>query len=103
MPKFLSPTLLIALLHTAVLAAPAAAQTTGSISGNVTDENHGALPGAAGKLKPGNITVTSDATGDYTISGVTPGTYTLSFSYIGFSPFSTSVTVKAGEVAHVDA
>jgi len=102
MPKFLRSRLLTVFLCVLALARPVAAQT-GTISGTVTDENHGALPGAAGILNPGNITVTSDATGEYTISNVTPGTYTLSFSYIGFSPLSTSVAVKAGEVAHVNA
>src|SRR5205085_4991853 len=37
------------------------------------------------------------------ISNLLPGSYTLEVSYVGFAPFETSVTVAAGQIAHVDA
>ncbi|MGH7193798.1 MAG: TonB-dependent receptor plug domain-containing protein, partial [Candidatus Saccharimonadales bacterium] len=45
----------------------------------------------------------SDSQGRFTVSGVMPGTYDLIISYLGFSPFTKSVTVVAGHVSNVDA
>lgn len=73
-----------------VLAPPAAAQTTGTISGTVQDVNGGVVPGVT-------LTVTSAATGlnrpvqtngegRYAIAGLTPGLYDLRAELAGFKP-----------------
>jgi protocatechuate 3,4-dioxygenase beta subunit len=78
--------------------------TVGAISGTVTDSQTPAQPvgGATvsytGTKGSGSITTTS--TGGYTLSGITPGTYTVSASDAGFtSPSSQPVTVTAGTTA----
>jgi TonB-dependent receptor len=74
----------------------------GTITGSVTDSSHAVMPGAEVKLEPGNVSVVSDAQGEFTITGVTPGAYSLTVNYVGFSPSTTSVTVTAGQVSQVD-
>jgi TonB-dependent receptor len=84
-------------------AAPAGAQErSGTITGTVTDVSHAILPGATVKLDPGGASVVSNGQGEFTITGVTPGTYSVTVDYVGFSPSTTSVTVAAGQVARVN-
>jgi outer membrane receptor protein involved in Fe transport len=47
--------------------------------------------------------VVSNSQGEFTITGVAPGHYTLAVSYIGFAPFSVDVTVVSGQTANVNA
>ena len=58
--------------------------TAQTVSGSITDENGNPLPGAnvvvAGTLKG----AASDASGVYSISGVSQGTHPLTASYIGY-------------------
>jgi protocatechuate 3,4-dioxygenase beta subunit len=85
--------------------------TTGAISGTVTDSQTPAQPVsgatvcyytgvACGVTDP---TATTDSSGSYTFSGLTPGTYSVSVSDTGFtSPAAQSVTVAAGSTATVN-
>ena len=75
----------------------------GTITGTVTDSNQGALPGAQIVVAPSNVSLASDSQGRFTISGIMPGTYTITVSYVGFAPFTASVTVAAGKPVNVDA
>jgi len=75
----------------------------GTITGHVSDAQHGVLQGARIQLGSQNRTVTSDAQGQFTISGLTPGKYTLVVSYVGFAPFSAEVAVNPGENSRVEA
>src|SRR5580704_11961408 len=87
-----------------VLSSSAGAQTgVGTITGTATDSDHDVLPGAVVKLDPGDISVTTNGQGEFTITNVAPGSHTLTVTYLGFSTFTTSVTVTAGQVAKVDA
>jgi TonB-dependent receptor len=79
------------------------AQSTGTITGTATDAAHDVLPGAPVKLDPGNVSVTTNQQGEFTITNVAPGTYTITVTYLGFSPFTKRVTVAAGQAAKVDA
>ena len=71
------------------VAAPAAAQTTGSIVGRVTDEGGGVLPGATVEAKSpalqGSRTAVTDSTGAYRLELLPPGEYTVSFTLQGFA------------------
>jgi TonB-dependent receptor len=93
------------LLLTAALVlwpASAGAQgSTGTIVGTATDADHDVLPAAPVKLSPGDTSVKTNDQGEFTITNVPPGTYTVTVSYVGFSPSATSVTVTAGQVASV--
>ena len=75
---------------------------TATISGNITDSNHAVLPGARIKLEPGGASVVSDNQGKFTLTNVAAGTYSITVSYVGFAPSSTSVTVVAGQPATTD-
>ncbi len=74
----------------------------GTISGRVTGPDHAALQGALVELQPLGLTAVSNAQGQYSISDVPPGSYTLSVSYLGFAPFSTPVSVTVGASAQAD-
>jgi hypothetical protein len=79
----------IALLAIALAAAPVLAQygqSTGGIQGRVTDESGGALPGVQVTVRgPGAPrTVYSDARGEFRITNLDPGTYTLALTLAGF-------------------
>ena len=80
-----------------------AQQGTGTISGRAMDPSHTALQGARVELQPLGLTAVSDDQGNFSIHGVPSGTYTLTVSYIGFSQFTTPVTVTPGRVTQVEA
>lgn len=71
---------------------------SGSISGLVADKNGNALPGANVVVDGTSLGAAADGGGVYTISGIAPGTYMVSASYIGYESASQSVSVGAGEV-----
>jgi TonB-dependent receptor len=75
----------------------------GTIAGTVKDSSGAVLPGARVELQQKGPSAVTDAQGQFIISNLAPGSYTLVVSYVGFSSFSTSTTVVAGQIAHVDA
>jgi TonB-dependent receptor len=84
-----------------VLASGQASQ--GAIVGHVSDSAGAAVVHARVELQPGGKVVTTGDTGDFTISDLIPETYTMTVSYIGFSVFSTRVSVGSGEPVRVNA
>ena len=80
--------IVLAVIAAMSLAAGAAAQTTtGTISGRVLDVQGAALPGATATAKSPNLqgsreTVTSE-NGDYILTGLPSGPYTITFSLVG--------------------
>lgn len=74
--------------------------TAGSISGTVTDSSTGApIPGAT-VAGPGQTTTA--ANGSYTLSPVSPGTYTVSASANGYQGSSESASVTAGTTSSLN-
>ncbi len=71
------------------IAASAAAQTTGSIVGRVTDETGGVLPGVSVEARStalqGSRTAVTDGTGAYRLELLPPGEYTVTFTLEGFA------------------
>jgi len=99
-----SKRLLFVCLASLILALTSFAQEHNAmITGTATDPDHDVLPSAPVKLDPGNISVATNGQGEFTITNLAPGTYTVTVTYIGFSPFTTSVTVTAGQVGKVEA
>jgi len=69
----------------------------GSVSGTVKDSSGAVLPSAQILLQPGSTTVASNAQGDFRIPNVTPGSYTVTVSVVGFANSIATILVHAGE------
>ena len=80
-----------------------AANENGSISGTVKDPSGAVLPAAQIVLQPGATTTAANAQGDFVISNLKPGTYTVTVSAVGFSNSVSTVVVNAGENAILNA
>jgi hypothetical protein len=92
-----------ALLATAL---PLAAQTTGSISGRVADENGGPLPGvtveAHGAALQGRQQATSDSAGAYKLPLLPPGAYDVTVTLSGFAAATRNTAVALGGDTRID-
>ena len=72
----------------------------GGISGKITDAGSGDfLPGANVVLDGTNYGASSDRFGEFTISNVPDGSYTLTVTYVGYADYSDSVTVGSDVVS----
>lgn len=69
----------------------------GTIRGRVIDTAKQTLPGASIYIEKLHAGVTSDVNGYYTFSNLTPGTYTVKVSYVGYSPVEMKITIPAGK------
>lgn len=77
---------------------PYAMAQSGSITGKVTDAETGeTVPGANVLLVESEQGSATDADGTYTIDGVSPGTYTLRVTFVGYNAYEQQVEVEAGE------
>lgn len=83
--------------------AAVAQRGTGVISGRVVDKQGAVLPGAQVQLQPKILSVATNGQGEFTITGLAPGEYTVKISYVGFQDFSSQVTIKAGQAVRVNA
>src|SRR5690606_2074886 len=92
--------LLIAVLF-AMLAIPAALSAqTGSVTGKVTDGANGTeLTGANVFIQQLQLGAVTDLEGNYSIPNVPAGTYQVRVTFVGYLPYSTSVTVTSGQAA----
>lgn len=88
----------------------------GSIAGTVTDASKASLPGARIEIVPaaatdqttgaatkpnivnGPQTTQTDQNGDFILTGLRPGRYTLKVSYLGFQSYTADVEVTPGKV-----
>lgn len=74
--------------------------TTGTITGMVTKASDAsAIASASVVTNPATSNVSTDATGNFSITGVAAGTYTVTASKSGFNNNSASVSVTAGNTA----
>ncbi|RAJ75006.1 TonB-linked SusC/RagA family outer membrane protein [Chitinophaga dinghuensis] len=73
----------------------------GDIKGHLAGPEGEAIIGATVRLKGTEKATITNATGDFTLSGVKDGTYLLEVSSIGYENFTRSVTVK-NENIHLD-
>jgi len=88
-------------------AATATAQTTnGTISGHVIDSQGLALPGVTVSAASANLqgvrTTVSSANGDYILSALPSGTYTLTFELSGFQTQQKTVSVAPTQLVPLD-
>ncbi len=87
-----------------LLSVPATAQSVyGSIFGTVTDKTGAAVPGATvavtDEAKGTVVTVTSNGSGDYSVSHLAPDTYDLKVTIKGFKSFETKGIAVAADTA----
>lgn len=85
-----------------LLASGLAMAQAGAVAGTVKDSGGAVLPGATVKLTPGDASTVSDSQGQFNISDVARGAYTVTVNYVGFVNFTGSVTVVAGQTARVN-
>lgn len=78
-------------------------QSKGAITGQVSDSSGAVLQGARVQLQPGGITLSTNAWGEFTFINIPQGTYTVVISYVGFEPYSQSVTVGATPIGPINA
>ena len=97
---------LFAIALLSALAAPLSAQTTGSISGRVADENNGPLPGvtvsARGAALQGRQQATTDSAGAYKLPLLPPGSYDISVDLSGFAAATRTEAVALGVDTRID-
>jgi TonB-dependent receptor len=95
---------LAAILFNALWLLPAAAQTgKGIINGTVKDSATNVLIGAVIGVAPSGQRAVSDDQGNFRISDVSVGEYTLTISYVGFANFTGTAKVDSGQTATVNA
>jgi len=79
------------------------AQTTGSVSGRITDEKNEGVPGATVIIDGTTSGGSSNMDGTYSIQNVPAGPQTLVISYVGYNTVRRPVTVVAGANTEVSA
>ena len=93
-------------LFAAVVCVPSVATAQdGVISGTVTDTTGGVLPGVTVEAQDAAGTAqvaVTDGTGQFTFSGLVPGTYDVTFTLFGFTVPAQVVAVAAGATATLD-
>ena len=79
------------------------AQNSGTIEGQIIDsQSMEALAGVNVTLQGTTYGAATGVDGNYRISGVPAGTYTLQASYLGFQPFEQDIDLDAGQTITVD-
>ena len=82
---------------------PVSPVITGTIKGRVIDADDGfAIPVASITTNPGTVSITTDDSGNYEISDVAEGSYTVRASKQGYKSTSINISVKAGETTQAD-
>src|ERR1700719_973808 len=103
MRRFLHFIFVASILGYGTWVAPAAGQSgKGTITGTAKDSAGAALSSTLIELQPLGRKVVSDDQGQFRITEVPAGEYTLTASYVGLNAFSTTVKVDAGQTANVD-
>src|SRR5688572_27993088 len=92
----------LAFLALAVLLLPLAAHAqTGSLAGRVTGEEDRPISGVTVLVNEASVAEITDDNGNYTLTGLPPGTYKVSFA-LGEHTHEADVTIEAGRTARLD-
>ena len=93
------PRLFLWLIFLSIIVLPSLVLANGKISGKVTDKETGSgLPGANVFLVNTSIGVATDINGNYTITNVPEGDYTLRASYLGYNTVNVDIKIIPGNV-----
>jgi TonB-dependent receptor len=101
MRRSLCSVFFVAILNVLLLIPARAQEGKGVISGAVKDSQNGALTGALVEIQPTGKRAVSDDQGQFKMPDVAAGDYTLTVTYVGFSPFTSTVKVAGGQTANV--
>lgn len=74
----------------------------GTVRGRIIDTSKQTLPGATIYIEKLHTGVTSDVNGFYTLPNLTPGTYTVKVSYVGYTPVEMKINVPEGRTLERD-
>lgn len=74
---------------------------TGSIKGKVVDETNNPLPGASVSIDGTTLGAVADANGNFTLSGINAGNYSVTAKFIGYVATKKTVTIGSS-VVNVD-
>ena len=81
----------------------AAQNAKASITGHIVDVAGGVLQGAAVSVQPGDNSSVSDDQGQYSVTNLPAGKFTITISYSGFSAFTKDVELTLGQTLSLDA
>src|SRR6202051_4880443 len=97
--------LLAAIMASSMTIVPAivAQASNGTITGTVQDSSASVLISAKVIVEPSERQAATDSQGQFRISNLPAGEYTLTASYVGFTPYKTTVKVEAGGTINVSA
>ena len=70
----------------------------GTLTGRVTDNAGAVLQGAMIQILQLSASYVSDTQGEFVAPNLAPGSYEVRISFVGFAPFSTTVTIEAGKL-----
>ena len=91
------------LLFILLSAAGQAQAQTGSVSGQVTDDKKGGVPGATVLIEGTTIGTAANIDGTYLIQNVPAGSHVIVVSFVGYATLRKPVTVIAGQTVEVSA
>src|SRR5262249_47374465 len=74
----------------------------GTVQGRVTDSSGAPLEGATVVVAPGGAHTVTDSEGGYFLTGLAPGDYTVTVSFVGLKDFSAPAHVVAGPPVRID-
>jgi len=74
-----------------------------TLSGHVSDASHAVIQSARVVVNPGNLVTTSNELGDFVVTGLAPGSYTVTVTSAGFSEFQKTVALSPGQTTALDA
>ncbi len=97
---------LMSLFAVALIAMPLAAQSTGRITGNISDSDDAGLPGVTITLESDNLqgsrVIVSESNGGFASPPLPPGEYEVTFQLEGFQAATQRVKVNAAQTLPMD-
>src|SRR5512145_3498629 len=107
MSRILKLSLLVFVIVATSAMVMAQSTVSGAISGSVSNPNKELVPGAAVTILNTETnqeeTATTDDQGQFRISNLQPGSYTVTINAAGFGSFSQPAVVEVGRVTEVNA
>jgi TonB-dependent receptor len=103
MPTLYRCVLLLFVCFVGLISGAQAQTGRGTIAGTAKDEANSALTSASIEVQPLGRKAVSDDQGQFRITDVPAGEYTVTVSYVGFAPFNKSVRVETGQTVNLDA